>query len=134
MIEKITNQNQIARHKLAEKINELVDAVNELQEQVKKTDQNLNFEQQEVKDIPDGDDAIEEAKKTNLNVDLYVEHKKWIGSLCKFWSDDRNDCVYGILASILPMVDLPYEVEDCQDWYEHCEPVKPDSDVIFKGE
>ena len=28
MIEKITNQNQIARHKLAEKINELVDAVN----------------------------------------------------------------------------------------------------------
>ena len=28
MIEKITNQNQIARHKLAEKINELIDAAN----------------------------------------------------------------------------------------------------------
>ena len=28
MIEKITNQNQIARHKLAEKINELIEAVN----------------------------------------------------------------------------------------------------------
>lgn len=36
MIEKITNQNQIARHKLAEKINELVDAVNELQTKVNK--------------------------------------------------------------------------------------------------
>jgi FtsZ-binding cell division protein ZapB len=34
MIEKITNQNQIARNKLAEKINELVDAVNVLQAQV----------------------------------------------------------------------------------------------------
>jgi hypothetical protein len=34
MIEKITNQNQIARHKLAEKINELIDAVNVLQAQV----------------------------------------------------------------------------------------------------
>jgi hypothetical protein len=31
MIEKITNQNQIARHKLAEKINELIDAVNEFE-------------------------------------------------------------------------------------------------------
>ena len=30
MIEKITNQNQIARHKLAEKINELIDAVNSI--------------------------------------------------------------------------------------------------------
>ena len=28
MIEKITNQNQIARHKLAEKINELIDIIN----------------------------------------------------------------------------------------------------------
>ena len=33
MIEKITNQNQIARHKLAEKINELVDAVNAIQKE-----------------------------------------------------------------------------------------------------
>ena len=31
MIEKITNQNQIARHKLAEKINELIDVVDNLQ-------------------------------------------------------------------------------------------------------
>lgn len=30
MIEKITNQNQIARHKLAEKINELIDTVNDI--------------------------------------------------------------------------------------------------------
>lgn len=31
MIEKITNQNQIARHKLAEKINELIYAINEFE-------------------------------------------------------------------------------------------------------
>ena len=41
MIEKITNQNQIARHKLAEKINELVDVVNELQEFCDVADKNL---------------------------------------------------------------------------------------------
>lgn len=72
MIEKITNQNQIARHKLAEKINELVDAVNELQNRssntlIKTLRMDKEFAEEECKRLQTELDrtrkALEKAKK-----------------------------------------------------------------------
>ena len=71
------------------------------------------------------------------NVDPYAEQRKWVGKICRFWNDDESleDSTYGELVNIF---DAPHE--DCPfqcgygEWYEHCEPVKPDDDIIFKGE
>lgn len=119
MIEKITNQNQIARHKLAEKINELVDAVNELQLTVSKME---NLEH--LKKIGQG------FKKLN---DLYAEQRKWIGCLCRFWFDNKKQADIGILGDIDEDGIHPYFNADLGHNYKCCEPVKPDDDIIYKG-
>ena len=119
-----------------EKINEVIDVINELQEQVKKTDQNLNFEQQEVNDIPDGDDAIQEV--IHEQQEPKEKYKPWWvlakGKLCKFWSYD-NEPMFGILDRVY-IGTKPFKmagVEEPCGWYEHCIPVKSDDDIIYKG-
>lgn len=123
MIEKITNQNQIARHKLAEKINELVDAINAL---IKEN--NIHEEQ-----IDELQMKVEPAHPTATTkpADPYAEQRKWIGKLCKVY--DYSDSVhYAILENIWDNSDYCYGtlVGD----YQHCELVKPDDDIIYKGE
>lgn len=106
------------------KINELVDAVNELTSCVGQ----LGVEFIEPKPF--------EFTEPNI-ADPYEKQRKWRGKLCKFWddSDKPENCVYGILCNIF---DLHHE--DCPfqcgygEWYEHCEPVKPDDDIIYRGE
>lgn len=113
MIEKITNQNQIARHKLAEKINELVDAVNELQTR----SENVQ---------PDA-----ESRSENVQ-DEFAEQRKWIGKLCKFWDYDGEEKWFSILEHIDK--NSPYTYCASSDWwYKHCEPVKPDDPIVYKG-
>lgn len=98
------------------KINELVDAVNVLQESMDLVQSTL----------------VEEPEPA----DPYAEQRKWIGKICRFWNDDESleDSTYGELVNIF---DAPHE--DCPfqcgygEWYEHCEPVKPDDDIIYKG-
>ncbi|MFQ6704283.1 MAG: hypothetical protein ACLRFP_04360 [Alphaproteobacteria bacterium] len=70
-------------------------------------------------------------------VDRFAEQRKWIGKLCKFWFADAEHPIFGILD----FVDAgphpePFHIncgESEQGWYPHCEPVKPDEDIIYKG-
>lgn len=130
MIEKITNQNQIARHKLAEKINELIEAVNEHQKQIDKVSC-------AILDLatPNGENkALENIKAELEPADPYAEQRKWIGKLCRFWNFVRSDMELGILKSIDERkTSIPY-INDIDCSYAYCEPIKPDDDIIYKGE
>lgn len=88
------------------KINELVDAVNELQTRPKNVQ------------------------------DKFAEQRKWIGKACWFWDGSAQTKAFGQLNQIDPLDDgqnAPYQTNYGQ-WYEHCEPVKPDSKIIYHGE
>lgn len=152
------------------KINELVDAVNKLQEEAEnnariRADHEHKIEEFQAKDeeiaewidileavrksvnvhekqidelqmklepekcdIPDSDDAIQEV----IHSDPYAEQRKWIGTLCEFWDYDGEEKWFSILEHIDK--NSPYQYCASGDWwYKHCEPVKPDDDIIYKG-
>lgn len=128
MVEKITNQNQIARDKLAEKINELIDVVDNLQTR-------LDYhELMHIRNYVLDDPTYHKAEPA----DQYAEQCKWCGKLCRFWddSDEPENCAYGILVNIFDLhhEDCPFQCESNGEWYEYCEPVKPDSNIIYKGD
>lgn len=110
-----------AGRRLNLKINELVDAVNELQTKVNKLAPNINFAQPEVKE--------------NVQ-DKFAEQRRWIGKICEFWdNDDTQQLSYGVLTKI--DTESGFGVQYCcNDEYDYdsCEPVKPDDDIIYKGE
>lgn len=118
-----TAAGYIERHKLianiCETINELVVAVDKLQT----SPENVH---------PDA-----ESRPENVQ-DKFAEQRKWIGKLCKFWFADAEHPTFGILD----FVDAgphpePFHIncgESEQGWYPHCEPVKPDDNIIYKGE
>lgn len=112
------NKEQLVWFGVINKINALVDAVNELQTKVNKLAPNINFAQPEVKE--------------NVQ-DKFAEQRKCICKLCWFWNDDKADKVIGILTGVFDEADRPFERNINQTLYKHCEPVKPDDDIIYKG-
>lgn len=97
---------------IQDKINELVETVNEL--------------------------VLCEQMKTcyKLIKEPYEKQKKWIEKLCRFWDDDAfitsKDWAFGMLTSIDKGMQYQYCCnENCN--FKHCEPVKPDDDIIYKG-
>lgn len=70
-----------------------------------------------------------EPEYKNRNV---KQAEKWMYCLCRFWNDGC-DSYYGELVNIDTKVssDAPFE-RDTGDWYQCCEPVKPDDDIIYK--
>lgn len=120
MIKKLTLQNDerilcekdymLALRYAQTTINQLVDAVNELQK-------NATISKME---------KVEPA-------DPYAEQRKCICKLCWFWNDDKADKVIGILTGVFDEADKPFERNINQTLYKHCEPVKPDDDIIYKG-
>ncbi len=138
--------NMMVATTIMEKINELVDAVNELQNmQVQVNDHELKIstliDENNIHDkqidklqmalessLPDGDDAIQEC----IN-DPYAEQRRWIGKICKFRDNDEEKWHHGILKSIDDTeTDFPFWDSECYEW-AMCEPVKPDDDIIYKG-
>ena len=122
-----TPEGLIQRHEIItgvyETVNELVDAVNELQ---KHEEQHL--------------DLLTELNEMRLHqnktpVDPYAEQRQWIGRLCRFWDEEHVPSfdIIGILTDINDKEYRPFQVNHRDRW-EHCEPVKPDEDIIFKGE
>ena len=118
------------------KINELVDAVNELQEMCKSCDNQIGILAEQIAKL-----QHDNSEKTNCqeNVqDKFAEQRKWIGKLCKFWDDEDEGYVYEILIDIEDDgSDYPYKMtdDDSENWtmsYKHCEPVS--EDLIYKGE
>lgn len=53
--------------------------------------------------------------------------------MCKFWDNDDTQLWYGVLTKIDTDFGVGYS---CNGEYEYdtCEPVKPDDDIIYKGE
>jgi len=79
MIKKLEyNQNYL------EKINEIIDAVNNLQNE-KSDDERVGL--------------IYGKPKSEIPEVAFDDPKNWIGKLCKFWDRDSDCCDYGILES-----------------------------------
>lgn len=207
MIEKITNKNQITRHKLAEKNNELVDAINKLQLAIDVAFNRIDMLNNAICDIRNritalNDPTYREAKpelsvpqcisdKINELVDAVNKHQdiirqigewgsekgeclwcdtltefnpekpqdrmigcttldipktykvdsyaeqKWIGCLCELWTGNSKNHRYGILKGIAKNTykghETIYKYQALSMSFEHCEPVKPDSEIIYKG-
>ena len=154
MIEKITNQNQIARHKLAEKINELIDAVNTIQKEreaerfeiqewigiLEAVRKSVNVHEKQIDELQEAFESIHPCFKykdlNKIQDDPYAEQRKWIGKICEFWdNDDTQQLSYGVLTKI--DTETGFGVQYCcNDEYDYddCQPVKPDDDIIYKGE
>ena len=116
MIEKIeltnfVNQNENEKFaNLFTVVNQLVDAVNGI----------LDYA------------PLEMAQKAEP-ADPYTEQRKWIGKACWFWDSGAKTRAFGKLNQVdTEYNDAPFQTNFGQ-WYEHCEPVKPDDDVIYKG-
>ncbi len=119
----IIERRLATEEEMQEKINELVDAVNKLQEAFESIHPYLKY-----KDL-NKRQAEPEYKNRNVK-----QAEKWMYCLCRFWNDGC-DSYYGELVNIDTKVssDAPFE-RDTGDWYQCCEPVKPDDDIIYKGE
>ena len=99
---------------LQHKINELVDAVNVLQAQVAILEEHAH------------------PTATTKPADPYAEQRKWIGKLCWFWDIQEEYKFVGILGEVAD--NGTYFQKDGIVSYLNCEPVKPDDDIIYKGE
>lgn len=152
MIEKLKRPVKIGGTTFREKINEIIDAVNELQKQIDKVSCAIldlatpDGENKALKSIQDHrpNMVMDDPFGPHSNIyeqgrpaDPYAEQRKWIGKLCKFWFADAENPTFGILD----FVDAgphpePFHIncgESEQGWFPHCEPVKPDDDIIYKG-
>ena len=97
---------------LIQKLNELVDAVNEIMTWRFETD--------------------DESPAENVQ-DKFAEQRKWIGKLCRFWNFKDGEVDMGILKAIDNLKPtIPY-INDIDCSYAFCEPVKPTDSIIYKG-
>lgn len=104
------SKNIMVAHKAIEKINEIIELLNAITIDV------------------DGTKCVDGSK---ASTDPYAEQRKWIGKLCWFWTFRRENAIIGLLTDF--EIDEPRFRMDELGWYEHCEPVKPDDDIIYKG-
>lgn len=107
---------------LVGKINELADVVNAL---IKEN----NIHEMQIDELQ----MKLEPEKCEPQ-DIYAEQRKCICKLCWFWNDNKAVKVIGILTGVFDEADRPFERNIDQTLYKHCEPVKPDDDIIYKGE
>lgn len=102
--------HNVASFNAIKKINEIVDALNDL---IFCLDH----------DIPYSDSNSIEA----------IEEKKWIGKLCWFWNEEFNTKnIVGFLTSVDLESRRPFCINNSDHW-ERCEPVRPDDNVIYEG-
>lgn len=127
----------LAKSSVLIKINELVDAVNKLETMAKNTNTVLKSLVEENNVHEKQIDELQmklEPEKCEIPVDPYAKQRGWIGKLCRFWDDDNTNSSCGILTSIdTETFKEPQFVCNDEYDYEHCEPVKPDDDIIYKG-
>lgn len=110
------------------KINELVDKVNDLTTNLDGQARTLVEQQAKISIL----EEHAHPTATTKPADPYAEQRKWIGKLCKFWDYDGEEKWFSILEHIDK--NSPYTYCASGDWwYKHCELVKPDDDIIYKG-
>lgn len=160
MIEKLVTQKlTIAGKKyeypdttaLVGKINELVDAVNGILDYAP-LEMAMKAEPEDKGYIKLDNDSLQKFLKAHPEynnkgvieipkkepADPYAEQRKWIGKVCWFWDEEEEEKIFGILTTIdsdCGLSDMcPYWNGTTSNWFEHCEPVKPDSEIIYHGE
>lgn len=118
---------------MQEKLNELVDAVNNQQIQLNNHECRLLDLQNQINEHDQEiDDCAAISKMENVQ-DKFAEQRKWIGKLCRFWNFKDGAIDIGILKAVDNLKPtIPY-VNDLDCSYAFCEPVKPDDDIIYKG-
>lgn len=130
------------REVICDKINELIDTVNELQLSIKPILEERESEikvHEEAQDMYDNaildalkDKQVDVVVEPAENVqDKFAEQRKWIGKLCMFWDIDNNNLYYGPLTKIHDTSPYCYECNH-RMCYANCEPVS--EDLIYKGE
>ena len=74
-----------------------------------------------------------ESRSENVQ-DKFAQYRDWAGKLCRFWNVDKDKAIYGILEEV--KADWAYRFQKKGENYlfDHCEPVKPDEDIIYRGE
>lgn len=140
------------RQEYGQKINEIIDDIRELKALYKEyyksltaAIESINVHERQIDKLqmmlephkcePRPENVQTDAESRSENVqDPFAEQRGWIGKLCKFWNDDDSpDVQYGELVNIWDTDDCPFQCGD-GEWYEYCEPVKPDDPIIYKGE
>lgn len=125
MIEKLNLLNDSALS-LGKKINELVDTVNNIVgTQDKIITEKKPAEYEPVANI----DRCE-----TPTPDSFEESKKWIGCLCKVWDTDEQKCEYAILQDVKSAGAFKYRTSGWVSLWHNCKPVRPNDDIIYKGE
>lgn len=109
------------------KINEIIDAINTLWI-------DLNNHTCRLMELENTDNT------DNTVADKFAEQRRWIGKLCKFRDEDYKDDQwdYGLLQAVENPLTAHIWKTGCfkhnlGHWYDYCEPVKPDADIIYKG-
>lgn len=84
----------------------------------------------------DGKDWTECIYEVPRKVDPFEEYKKWVGKLCLFGFVDEGDAGYMILEKFndTSIICGNRFIASDNIGYRFCEPVRPDDDVIYKGE
>lgn len=80
------------------------------------------------------ENVAEDSQSAKIAQDAFAEQRKWIGKLCWFWDDDKKDGSYDVLGYIKEGWEHCYVRKGHYFAYKHCEPVKPDSELIYHGE
>lgn len=133
-------QNHVVAGIIIDKINELIDLVKEQQQQLNNHMCRLVVLESDNKNIKDVFDQLHPELKivrtlTQVDpIDPYAEQRKWIGKLCRFWNFKDGAVDIGILKAVDNLKPtIPY-INDIDCSYAFCEPVKPDDNIIYKGE
>lgn len=130
-------QERKACKMLIDTVNQLVDAVNELQAVIPKIEK-VEIPANNVADRMIGCTTL--GIPESYKIDLYAEQRRWIGKLCKFrdkdYKKDRWD--YGLLQAVEKAETAHIWKTGCfkhnlGHWYDYCEPVKPDDPIVYKG-
>lgn len=142
------NTDQKTRN-LSLKINEIIDAVNELQKQIDKVSCAIldlatpDGENKALKIIQDHrpNMVMDDPFGPHPNIyeqgrpaDPYAEQRKWIGCVCRFWYDNPEDTVLDYLGKIRKGENgIEYYGKETYNWFPHCEPILPTDNAIYKG-
>lgn len=107
---------------------ELMNAINQVMDIVNILVKENNIHERQIDELQ----MKLEPKKCETPTDPFAEQRKWIGKLCWVWDDDDDERTFAKLTEIIEDDDdRPFK---CFTRWKHCEPIKPDDDIIYKGE
>ena len=117
--------------KLQKKINELVDAVNELQESQNTYWTDIAEIKKELQTRAENVQPDVESRPVNV-LDKFAEQRRWIGCLVEYGNAD-DGFRYGILTNIEPIYSAyPFEIDNGREATADC--WLPSKTIFYKGE